>query len=101
MIVVDSYFKWLEVVSVSSLTSCVVVKALCRLFITHRLPNTIVAVNGAQFTFVHWTDPTGHFSSPFSFSIESPVSADGQDNKGCIQADFFRVTETVALQVFS
>nr|XP_056716170.1 uncharacterized protein K02A2.6-like [Euleptes europaea] len=49
LIVVDSYFKWLEVLTVNSMMSRVVVKLLRRVFTTHGLPDTLISDNGAQF----------------------------------------------------
>uniref|UniRef100_A0A803JUZ6 Gypsy retrotransposon integrase-like protein 1 n=1 Tax=Xenopus tropicalis TaxID=8364 RepID=A0A803JUZ6_XENTR len=49
-LVVDSFSKWLEVVSVASATTHAVIQVLRKLFATHGLPDTIVSDNGAQFT---------------------------------------------------
>lgn len=48
-IAVDSFSKWLKVISVSSMTTAKVIKCLRRLFATHGLPDTIVSDNAAQF----------------------------------------------------
>lgn len=50
LILVNSYSKWLEVISIVSMTSPAIVKALQCSFGTHGLPDTIVTDNGAQFT---------------------------------------------------
>lgn len=50
LIVVNSYSKLLEIIPVSSMMSCIVIKALCRLFVMHGLPHAIESDDGTQFT---------------------------------------------------
>ncbi|XP_039204775.1 uncharacterized protein K02A2.6-like [Crotalus tigris] len=50
LIVVDSHSKLLEVTPVPTMITARTIQELCRIFVTHRLPNMIVLDNGAQFT---------------------------------------------------
>lgn len=48
MIVVDAYSKWIKAISMPSITSETVIKALHRNFATHGLPDVMVSDNGPQ-----------------------------------------------------
>ena len=49
LIVIDAKSKWIEVVQMSSISASVTTRALRGLFVTHGLPEEIVADNGLQF----------------------------------------------------
>ncbi len=49
LIVVDSHSKWLEVHTMSSITSSQTIEKLRSTFATHGLPKTIVSDNGPSF----------------------------------------------------
>ncbi|XP_058038706.1 uncharacterized protein K02A2.6-like [Ahaetulla prasina] len=50
LIIVDAYSKWVEVVSMTSITSEALIHALKRVFATHGLPDVLVSDNGPQLT---------------------------------------------------
>ena len=50
LVLVDSYSKWLEVVTMKSITSSDTIEKLQSIFATHGLPRTIVTDNGSSFT---------------------------------------------------
>ncbi|XP_059580407.1 uncharacterized protein K02A2.6-like [Alligator mississippiensis] len=56
LIVVELYSKWLEVITVSTLTSTATVTTLCQLFATHGVPDTVVSENGSAFTSAEFQD---------------------------------------------
>ena len=49
LVVVDAKSKWMEVVEMSSTSTSATIRALHSLFVTHCLPEEIVADNGLQF----------------------------------------------------
>lgn len=50
IVTVDTYSKWVEVVSMTSTMAEIIVRAMQKLFTTHGLPDIIVMHNGPQLT---------------------------------------------------
>ena len=50
LIVVDSYFKWIEIIFLVSANSVSTINSLRNVFSMHGLPKVIVTDNGSQFT---------------------------------------------------
>jgi transposase InsO family protein len=50
LVVVDAYFKWLEVHQMTPTTSTATIERLREIFATHVLPITVVSDNGTNFT---------------------------------------------------
>lgn len=50
LVIVDAYSRWVEIVTMHSITSEAVVRVLRRVFATHGIPDVVVSDNGPQLT---------------------------------------------------
>ena len=56
LVVVDAYCKWLEVITMNSITTNLTINALSSLFARYGLCQVIVSDNGSQFTAIEFQD---------------------------------------------